>query len=161
MFNAGKVNREISFIKSISIILFLFVVSISIIYYTASGSQAIVNNYSGLMLSRANEIEGADSTTISLLYPKENDIIERSFVLTGQAKVTEKFIYYRLLNDQGNLLLQGIIPVIKNNAFFPFSVKINLADQKITEEARIELFTIDPADGSAKNYLSLPVYFHL
>jgi hypothetical protein len=161
MFNSGKVNREISFIKSISVILFLFVISISIIYYTASGSQAIVNNYSNLILARTNEIEGTNTTKIIVLYPKENDIIDRSFNLSGRARVEEKLIYYRLLNDQDNLLFQGTISVADNNSFYPFSVNLNLENKNFTGQARIELFTLNPLDDSQKNYVSLPINFRL
>lgn len=150
-------NREIPFLHSAIIILFLFITSVVIIYYTSVSSSAVVDNYSNLIIKHSNQLD-QENNKIMVTSPRPHDLLGQSFILTGLAKVPEAKLNYRIINDFNEIIQQGVILTNKADVFSPFLLEVELNKDNLTPQGRIELF---PENANEEDVFNLPIKFSL
>jgi hypothetical protein len=152
----GK-TKEISFVYSLIIIVFVFILSTSIIYYSAIKGEALNNDYSNLLIDRNRQL--SDISSIILTSPRPNDLLGDNFVLSGKVKIFADKFYYRVSNSFDEVLLQGNSFIRLSGEYLPFLIEVNLDSNKITKRGKIEFYIINSFDGSEVELLSVPVNF--
>lgn len=151
----GK-TKEISFTYSLIVIITLFTLSTSIIYYSAIKGEAINNDYANLINDRNNQ--SSDISNIILTSPRLNDLLSSNFILAGQAKIFSNKFYYRISNSFNEVLTQGS-SYVKSGEYVPFLIEVNLNNDKITKLGKIDFFILNTNNGTEMEIFSLPVNF--
>ncbi len=92
--------------------------------------------------------------------PVENDEVENPLTISGEARVFENSFAYRILDADGNILVEGhdMAEAPDIGQFGPFDIEVSYAIPS-TEEGTVEVFEYSAKDGSEINKVVIPVKF--
>lgn len=138
--------------KKISI---LFVVALLILFATACKRNEVVN------MNNANINALSIKSNIIVEAPKDNDEIGQPVLISGQARVFENQLNYRIKDSDGGVLAEGGIYAQSPDAgqYGPFEVETTYTEPK-TETGIIEVFDYSAKDGEQIDTVTIPVQFN-
>lgn len=92
--------------------------------------------------------------------PKLNNEIGLPLIIKGQARVFENQLSFRLLDEDGSLLVEGIMTALSPDIglFGAYSVSVSYPKPK-GERGVVEVFNYSARDGSEENKVIVPVRF--
>jgi cytoskeletal protein RodZ len=105
------------------------------------------------------EEEPSEEANITVTSPKSNDTVSSPLTITGQARVFENSLNYRLSDSRGNVLAEGFTTAEAPDIgqFGPYRVMVNFETED--RNGRLEVFSLSPRDGSEINKVTLPLRF--
>lgn len=109
-----------------------------------------------------DEVSTSESGNIMVSSPKANSTIGNSVIISGNARVFENVVSYRILDGKGIVLAEGttIATPPDIGQLGPFSVTPTWNTPK-TITGTIEVFSTSAKDGSVINLVTIPVGFAL
>lgn len=112
------------------------------------------------MLSSVELLASEPEINIILDTPIADDLIGGELLISGEARVFENTVNYRLTDDDGNILAEGITTATPSDIgeFGPFEVRISY-DEPRTDTGMVEVFSVSAMDGSEINKVFVPVRF--
>ncbi len=108
--------------------------------------------------SSAHEFE---QKNIHVANIQQGDAVSFPLVISGQARVFENVVEYRVVDDTGSVLADGFVLADSPDVgmFGSFTETIYF-DAPQTSSGALEVFSSSPADGSPENMVRLPITFH-
>ena len=109
-----------------------------------------------------DEVSTSESGNIMVSSPKANSTAGNSVTISGNARVFENVVNYRVLDGKGVVLAEGTTLATPPDIgqFGPFSVTPTWNTPK-TITGTIEVFSTSAKDGSVINLVKIPVGFAL
>lgn len=147
-----QLTKEISFAKSLIVILIFFLTSVTIIYYTTVGSQAVVNNYANLIITRSDAVAD-EGQGLLITRPKPDENVGNHFFIIGRTDSDADNLSYRIINERREVMLRGNIIINQQKIL----TEVNLDDGNLTPQGTIEFFNNNI--GTGKRLLVIPVKF--
>lgn len=102
----------------------------------------------------------AQQANIVVTEPMEDDQVENPLTISGEARVFENSFAYRILDADGNILVEGhdMADAPDIGQFGPFDIEVSYAIPT-TEQGTVEVFEYSAKDGSEINKVVIPVTF--
>lgn len=100
---------------------------------------------------------------IRIKFPSADEILSLPILITGEARVFENQLQYRLMECDGNVLRNGIVTAesLDMGMFGPFEVVVDILSDPHGEYGCIEVFSASPKDGSEINLVQTPIRFDM
>jgi len=99
------------------------------------------------------------SINIEVLAPRDDDEVEAGFIVNGNARVFENTVNIRLLDSEGEILVETFSTANAPDIgqFGPFEIEIEYE----TEDSKgtLEVFQISPKDGEEVDKVTIPLLF--
>lgn len=107
--------------------------------------------------------QSQQEANIKLTLPTANSTITLPFVISGEARVFENQLRYRLLECDGKVLDEGYLTAnaADMGLYGPFNVQVTSIPNISSKNGCIEVFSNSPKDGSEINVVTLPITFDL
>ena len=108
---------------------------------------------------------GKSSKNITIRTPKDNDTIGLSFQVTGEARVFENVVSYRVRNQKTNTaIVTGTTTADSPDVgqFGPFTITIIIPEDVNLHSGdilKLEVFQASPKDGSDTDLVSIPLKY--
>lgn len=104
-------------------------------------------------------ITPAASKNIEVLSPLGGDSVKSGFVAKGNARTFESTVNIRLLDSNGNVLLETVTTANAPDMgkFGPFEKQLNFSTQDT--EGKLEVFQYSAKDGSEIDKVTIPLIF--
>jgi hypothetical protein len=105
--------------------------------------------------------EHESEVNITVDAPVAHDEIASPFILTGQARVFENVLNYRLTTASGIILSEGSLIADSPDIgkFGQYRETVTFAVPKLERDGLLEVFSLSAKDGSEINMVSVPVRF--
>lgn len=102
----------------------------------------------------------AEEANITISDPKPNQKIGTGYIVSGQARVFENVLQYRLKDANGTVLSEGNTSAQSPDVgqFGPFIITLRF-DKPKTAGGMLEVFSSSPKDGLEINMVAIPVRF--
>lgn len=102
----------------------------------------------------------SESGNVKVVSPVANEAIGSPLKITGQARVFENQLNYRLKDGDGSILAQGNMTAssLEAGQFGQFSVEVNYLKPK-SGQGNLEVFDYSAKDGSEADKVTIPVKF--
>lgn len=93
--------------------------------------------------------------------PRADEVLSLPIRISGEARVFENQLQYRLTECDGNELRRGIVTAesLDMGLFGPFEVVMDSIPDPVGEYGCIEVFSTSPKDGSEINLVQTPIRF--
>lgn len=110
-------------------------------------------------LEQTTTIDPSSSLNIEVLSPRGGDKIKSGFVVKGNARTFESNVAIRLLDSEGNIIIETSTLANTSNAgqFGPFEKIINFQTNSPT--GTLEVFQYSAKDGSEIDKVTIPLIF--
>lgn len=103
-------------------------------------------------------VEQADDIKVSS--PAQGALVGNPVTISGEARVFESSVSYRVLDGDGTVLAEGFTMAASPDVgqFGPYSVDV-LFDRPLTTYGKVEVFNLSARDGSVENLVTVIVQF--
>ncbi|HET7713042.1 MAG TPA: Gmad2 immunoglobulin-like domain-containing protein [Patescibacteria group bacterium] len=100
-----------------------------------------------------------ESNNIKVTSPRPNEIIGMSFTISGQARVFENVVSFRVKDKLGNILVAGTANAASPDTgqFGEFSKQVTVTTS--SSSGTVEVFQASAKDGSDQDLVAIPVLF--
>ncbi len=129
--------------------------------FVATGAEPYVPTLVGFPNSRPWELPEivAGSENIKLFKPAPGVTVSSVFKLEGMANVFEGTVIYRLSNEKGSIIAEGITTGSMGDWGY-ISAEVNISDEINTlEMLLLELYTESAKDGSIENKVKIELFY--
>lgn len=99
-----------------------------------------------------------ESANIKVATPKDGDTLTSPFLLSGQARVFEAVVNFRLKDGTGKVLVEGTAKTKAGQTFSPFTYSVAFSKPG-TPTGTLEVFQKSAQDGSDQDLVSISVKF--
>lgn len=102
----------------------------------------------------------SESGNITVVSPHDGETITSPYLVTGQARVFENVVNYKLTDERGQILAEGIMNASAPDIgqFGPFSESINFIPLSATK-GTLEVYALSPKDGEPIDVVKIDVKF--
>jgi hypothetical protein len=100
------------------------------------------------------------STNIIVSSPSPNQLVASPLLISGQARVFEGTVSYRVKDQQGKVLAVGTTQAVMQEVgqFGNFQVSVKLS-APVTSTGSVEIYQISAKDGSEIDKVTIPIKF--
>lgn len=118
-----------------------------------------VSSITPTLMPNTSPTQVPTESNITISSPKPNDAVKFPFLITGQARVFENQLSYRITDEKGNRLSSGNTMANSPDAgqFGPFTITIKDLGDFDDGNMRIEVFQNSARDGSEIDKVTIPV----
>lgn len=100
-----------------------------------------------------------ESDNIKVTSPRPNEIVSLSFTISGQARVFENVVSFRVKDKSGNVLVAGTASAAAPDTgqFGDFAKQVTVTTS--SPSGTVEVYQASARDGSDQDLVSIPVHF--
>lgn len=101
-----------------------------------------------------------EEANIIVTEPKPHETVQRTFAVSGKARVFENVLHYQVTDDKGAVLAEGSTEAQSPDVgqYGPFAIRVILTETT-AKTGKLEVFSLSPKDGSEINNVTIPLQF--
>ena len=138
----------------------LFTVAfLGVVFFKKPGGLQNPSSISSSISPTAVPSSVPSNLNITVVSPKPNDAVQFPIIISGQARVFENQLNYRITDEKGKVLSQGNTTANAPDAgqFGPYTITISSLGDVTNGKIIIEAFDYSAKDGSEIDKVTIPV----
>lgn len=107
----------------------------------------------------SGEVEKNENANIRVNLPKSNDVVRLPITISGEARVFENQLNYRVRDTDGIILMEGLALAKSPDIgqYGPFSIRIDSLPDSVIKILTLEVFDYSAKDGTEIDTVKVPV----